>query len=696
MAARLKIKKILSEEEFLNTLENCKKNSQEFIENKERLYSQCQRVTKEITPADEVYLLTKVGERSFEVFDLGITIDLGENDSALKECLLSKNTILIQDASRSFTFNPKIDNFSNSNIKSLLLIPIISSESKELIGIIWASILRGNINQYTQKDIDYMKRLSQVASRYMILSQDFSKRGELNDIQLQLNDCINTRRNLELRLKKEEEYFAAIIHDVRSPMNAVVGFLELLKIQESDQQKIKYIDSILESVNSVISLTSDALDIAKISSGKMTIEKKIFSPLHEFAAIARLFFAASIKKQISFFAYYDPSTPSKIMSDYHRIKQIINNLLSNALKFTDRNGKIILRLEYIKDKDGLYISVEDTGIGIAKERQKQIFTPYTQESSDISHKYGGTGLGLSISHQLSILLGGKLQLESEKGEGSKFYFMIPCNTPKNTPPTIQRDKYKDTKITVVISDELGKEYLEFLGDYLEYMGIEYRAFDIKNGNFLHVKDDDILIIRETHINQIYNKLLVYLNKKKSVIIVKDGSVAQYPKLEGKVAYISAPILPHDLDETISQLILGKISARKELDIESVLSDRRVMVVDDNPINLTFMKELLKKMGANDIYLAQNGERALNILKENGRFDIIFVDQNMPKMDGSELIKHIRELEGNRKYKPITIIGLTGDSTENTTKSMEDAGADDVLVKPIRIKKLLEKIKELGL
>jgi len=688
------IKKVLTEEEFSDIIEECTKYSKEYTENIKKLYSKCNELTKEITPADEVYMLLRVDNSHCEVGNTDIKLDVSHSkESAIQECCKTKNAIIVQDVSRSFIFNQEIDNFANLNIKSLMLVPLIDSQSQEVIGIIWASILKGNINQYTQEDLNYMKRLAKLASRYLIMAQKSSQENSIDDLEFH----IKSKEEIQLRLKREEDYFATIIHDIRSPMNAVMGFLELLKLQESDNQKVTYIESALESADSMIALINDALDLAKISSGKMTIEKKIFSPIQKFASIARLFFGAAIKKQISFFAYYDPKTPSQIVSDYNRIKQIINNLLSNSLKFTDKGGKIILKIEYISEKDGLYISVEDTGIGIAKDRQNKIFSPYTQENSEISKKYGGTGLGLSISYQLAMLLGGKLELESEKGKGSKFYFTIPCNTPIATPPTIEKDKYSGLSIAVISLYKISDEYIEFLGKYLDYLGIEYSYF--KEINSLNdIIDYNIVIVREKSIDLIYDKLQKYLDREKSVIIVKDGSLNDYQNLNGKVATVSAPILPQDLDEAILQLLTGKIktSTRTTSEIDNkLLINKRVLVIDDNPINLKFMKEILKRLGA-DIILARSGDEALEYIKERGRVDFIFVDKNMPVMDGYETIREIRKIEKSKSWEKIVIIALTGDSDDETIKQMAQAGADDILLKPIHINQLIKKVNYLTL
>jgi len=184
-----KIKKVLTEEEFSDILEKCTTNSKDYTEDIKKLYSKCNELTKEITPADEVYMLLRVDDYHCEVSNTDIKLDISNSkESAIQECCKTKNAIVIQDVSRSFIFNQDIDNFANLNIKSLMLVPLIDSQSQEVIGIIWAGILKGNINQYTQEDLNYMKRLAKLASRYLMIAKKSSKENSIDDLEFQLND----------------------------------------------------------------------------------------------------------------------------------------------------------------------------------------------------------------------------------------------------------------------------------------------------------------------------------------------------------------------------------------------------------------------------------------------------------------------------------------------------------------------------
>jgi signal transduction histidine kinase/CheY-like chemotaxis protein len=222
--------------------------------------------------------------------------------------------------------------------------------------------------------------------------------------------------------KSKSEFLANMSHEIRTPLNAILGFIDLLKEKETDKEKLKYIATVQNSSTTLLGIINDILDFSKIESGNLSIEKVDFNVEEEFKTLVELFRAKASEKSVNLTLNMDDHMPAALHSDPLRIKQVIANLLSNALKFTPRNGKVTLNIGY---KNGqLIVSVKDSGIGVAKDKQKHIFKAFSQAESSTTRKYGGTGLGLSISSRLISMLGGKLQLESEEGKGSTFSFAI--------------------------------------------------------------------------------------------------------------------------------------------------------------------------------------------------------------------------------------------------------------------------------
>ncbi len=221
----------------------------------------------------------------------------------------------------------------------------------------------------------------------------------------------------------KSEFLANMSHEIRTPLNAILGFIDLLKDKESDSEKLKYISTVQSSSNSLLGIINDILDFSKIESGNLQIEKINFNTEDEFDSLADLFRAKASEKSISLTVNLDPNMPSALINDPLRIKQVISNLLSNAIKFTNKNGRVQLNINY--KNNNLNVGVQDDGIGIAKDKQENIFKAFTQAENSTTRQYGGTGLGLTISSKLIKMLGGELKLHSQLNVGSKFYFSIP-------------------------------------------------------------------------------------------------------------------------------------------------------------------------------------------------------------------------------------------------------------------------------
>jgi len=223
--------------------------------------------------------------------------------------------------------------------------------------------------------------------------------------------------------KAKSEFLANMSHEIRTPLNAILGFIDLLKEKEDDREKLKYINTVQSSSTTLLGIINDILDFSKIESGSLNIENIDFNTHQELGTIADLFRAKASEKSVSLSFNIDKDIPKALKSDPLRIKQVVANLLSNAIKFTPRNGRIELIIKHIDNN--LYVSVKDNGIGIAKDKQADIFKAFSQAESSTTRKYGGTGLGLAISAKLVSMLDGQLKLESKKDNGSRFYFKIP-------------------------------------------------------------------------------------------------------------------------------------------------------------------------------------------------------------------------------------------------------------------------------
>jgi len=685
------IKKELTEEEFKDIVIVCETKFEKESEI-DKIALGCEEKTKEITPAKEAFiLLPNEEESSFEVVTLQKSIPMNlKSESLLSECYKTKQPLIVNDVTRSFLYNEEYDNFLNCELKDLMLIPIVDdSPQKNVLALMWAAITKGSWNQYTQKDLNYMSRFSIFIKRFLqdqeLISEDESKdeRGFL--------DCMEAYDKLSAKSKHEQEYFSSIIHDVRTPMNAVIGFLELLSIKEQDREKKEYLEIALKSAETMVTLINDALDISKIASGKMSIESLPFSIHKELSDVAKLFHNTAKKKNISLHTFYDPNLPKSITSDYHRIKQIINNLLSNAIKFTPQNGEIYLDIIYDKESDGVTISVEDNGPGISKEMQKDIFSPYTQEKNSTAREHGGTGLGLSISQQLCVLLGGVLKLESQEGKGSRFYFTLPCNTDKTTKSSFDREPLK--VITILLYLNENNSLMPTLKRYLDSWNLRYKIVHNPKEFLSYNKNFDTLIISREDAIESNQHLQSLLDAKKAAIIIGD-TFLQECRFDGNVHRVNTPLLADELYIALLTSLDREFSnlnaTTKNISIKE-FKDRNILVVDDNSINLKFMQEVLKTMKIN-VHLSTNGSDAIEKFKNN-KIDLIFMDENMSGMQGNEAIAKIRKYEKKHEAKACAIIGLTGNADKKTNQLLHNSGANSVVTKPVQLHEIQNIIEQ---
>jgi len=647
---------------------------------------------KSFVPYKEICFLSVDEDR-----DTATTMPLIESESKtyslndkgiLSQCYQSHQPLLVNDIHRSLLFNEDIDCLDKEDIYKILVVPVLNNNvDKNMLGIVWIGIDKG-FQQFIQQDIDNLVRFTNATKRFLFESDSLSS----DDNKDSLIACKEAKKILQIKMKRLEEYFASTIHDIRTPMNAVIGFMELMMLDEKDEQKRSYINSTLKSGEHIIALINDALDMSKVASGKMTLDKTTFSPLAGFADVAKLFHNSMRKNSINFDVYIDPLVPAKINSDLYRIKQIINNLLSNALKFTPENGTVTFEVNYDEDKNRLIISVADTGIGIAKDRQKSIFSPYTQEKNSTCSKYGGTGLGLAISQQLSILLDGTLTLESEQGEGSKFTLMLPCETPDGTKPQIDREIYRDQNILIYTTYK-DHTLIDTIKRYFDRLDIKYDTFDSTKKLKIEHSYDLAIVDREDSINYI-DEIQGYLDDDGKILLAEYKFDSKECYFDGAVKLIYSPILPDMLFDTLQNLIMPSDNNHSN-DEDRYRSDRlkdyKVLVVDDSMINLKLMSEVLKKFQL-QVVSSYNPKEALSIF-ENETFNIVFIDQNMPIMNGDEAIMKMRNIEKERGLKRSTIYALTGDANLDTNEKMIKSGADAVFTKPLHINEIYKAVSE---
>jgi len=294
---------------------------------------------------------------------------------------------------------------------------------------------------------------------------------QYEEIRMMNEALVVAKKEAEEASRSKSEFLANMSHEIRTPLNAIGGFISLLKEDEMDPKKKRYIDIIEESSDTLLQIINDILDISKIENGRLEIEDIDFDPYHDLIMVTELFQAKAAEKEIDLYVKYNDNMPKTLKGDILRIKQVISNLLSNAIKFTPRHSKVKCIIWY---KDGyLYTKVKDYGIGIAKEKQESIFNAFVQASSSTVREYGGTGLGLSISYHLSTLLGGDLMLKSVEGEGSTFTFSAKVEKSERVKSDDQEKSivFKEGKSVLLVEDNRTNQL--FMSILLKNLGLEF-------------------------------------------------------------------------------------------------------------------------------------------------------------------------------------------------------------------------------
>jgi len=500
----------------------------------------------------------------------------------------------------------------------------------------------------------------------------------LNDITLE-----------ELSLEKakdidriKSEFFTNMSHEIRTPINGIIGFADLLEESLSQKELVNYAHIIGSSAKSLLNIINDILDYSKIEEGKLELEHIECDISKEVESVAELFYAESMQKRIDLLVMIDPFFPSCVMSDPLRIRQILSNLLSNSMKFTQEGGKVRIDVKYVcnlqQECAEIYIAVTDTGIGIPKEKQRKIFEAFSQADTTTTREFGGTGLGLTISSKLVNLLGSHLELESEVGKGSRFFFTIKIDECETSRVKLPAFKPQPERIALVSSGSMQRNSQESLVmTYLNTMGFATVYFESEDVFLMQSETFDIAMI--FHGNTLY-RTKEYKNRAGKFILIT-GIMDDYSLLEPDEV-IHFPLYGSKLFSVIDEHL--RHSVRKEKKTLARRASSRyhshILVVEDNMVNQKLIKIILDKMGC-DVTVASNGLEAITAFRNN-RFDLIFMDINMPVMDGCEATREILQIEKAKKLPHTPIIALTANIQKGDRERFLSIGMDDYIPKPI--------------
>lgn len=485
---------------------------------------------------------------------------------------------------------------------------------------------------------------------------------------------IDARQEALLASQAKEYFLSNMSHEIRTPLNAILGFVNLLLEDELLKKHRNYLEIILNSGENLLSIINDILDFSKLRSGEFHIEPKVFSLHEEISHTMELFVASAKMKNITMTAFIDPKIPLELNADILRIKQILSNFLSNAIKFTANQGHI--HVEASCQNKLLKISVQDNGIGISKEDQENIFLAFAQAQYAKESRSDGTGLGLSISCQLAELMNGSVGVESSFGEGSTFWMQIPVEVHTNEHLYFDEiEKLKDYTIVVFAKNyALNYKHRSFL-DYAQVFDMEVsivNSFDV---------DYDICVFLHDELSSEDIQKVIRSQRKYIAILSSECDI--YDNYM-HINTISFPLYCEKLKVSFEELLYPQeyLEHRKKI---TKHFKGKVLVAEDNEANQELIKIILTKYGL-QYDLVNNGEEAVE-LYQNNEYDLILMDEQMPKMDGTEAVRLIRAYEQEYDLGHTPISALTANVLKGAKEQGLLHGYDAFLGKPIILKDL---------
>ena len=526
---------------------------------------------------------------------------------------------------------------------------------------------------------------------------------------------LNEQERLALRLQRAREdaatahaaraqFVATMSHEVRTPLNAVLGMTDLLRLTSLTRKQKSYVQIMESSSNMLLSLVDNMIDFATIESGKLELKSDAFHITDLLERVLEIMGYHAYSKGIELAGTTDYEPDMQVVGDFHRLQQIMINLVSNGIKFTEK-GEVVINVGVEVGDDGspmLSVSVSDTGIGMSEETGKRLFMPYASVTDETGTPKKGSGLGLAISKQLIELMDGQISLQSELGKGTTVWFTVPVQRVAEADRSIidgRRVLSNRRMLLANVNPDIAKSIGSFLDTWGMSCDIE-QGLDGVPGRLEAAKKagypfDCIVLDVE---NSAKDRLAIArgIRKRTELPMILLTSIAQPLEVGqvstiGRLRVVNKPILPSVLRYNLSRLF--EIDLGEQSSVDEGFQSLRILIAEDNPINRKLMNGMLKSLEF-DVDTVNDGPSVLEALQENS-FDLILMDCQMPGMDGDEVTRVIREGRHGDAGQPV-VVAVTADVSADHKEKCMQAGMDDFLAKPVRLDTLKSGLRRWSL
>ena len=638
------------------------------------------------TQKENEIALKESAERTQAIFDnVSDTILTLNNSGVIEECNPS-----IED---SFNYTP--DEIIGNNISTLINIPQGTTDIDNLKKIFRINNETVGIKQGGAKfpiDIELSEITDENQDRSLVfVIRDITERKKTEAAIHKAHEAaIDAART-------KSEFLANMSHEIRTPLHGILGMLQLTEKTKLDEKQEGYISTATTSANHLLSLINDILDFSKIEAGKLDLEYIPFNLREILEDVTHLYASQALSKNIQLEQLMPASINDYYYGDPARLKQIFNNLVSNAIKFT-QHGSVLLKVKVLstmKDEATLQIEVADTGIGISPQAQEKIFSSFQQADNTMARKFGGTGLGLTICKQLAELMNADLNIKSTEAKGSRFILNITMKTAKNITP-YTTDPLKGRHALTLNTSEEETITNGVVIDHLTHWNLDHTHCDNLDDIFSILQIEEHIEYIFLYGTQTSTTDIKKLRKKitpetRIIVICETDSPLLENEDDSQLIYIEKPLKQSEVYNSLVQNIsedLKIYGGRRNKDGVTFQGD--VLLVEDNPVNQEVSREILQHLGLH-VEIAENGIEAVNAVQKR-KYDLIFMDCQMPEMDGFQATIEIRKIEAEKDQPKHNIIALTANAMKGDREKCLAVDMNDYLTKPYTQETIINTLK----